>query len=78
MILEQGKQNNLVKLSNIEKFKYIYSQISVNKWDKYLNTKIIDLVTDLVSNVSIIKLSCLPNESAVKILKSFIEGENLI
>lgn len=78
VILEQGKQNNLVQLSNIEKFKYIYSQISVNKWDKDLNTKIIDLVTDLVSNVSIIKLSCLPNENAVKILKLFIEGEILI
>lgn len=72
--LEQGKKNEIRKLSGIEKLKYVYSQIAVNKWDKELNIMIINLVEKLLSDVEVIKLSCLPNEESVEELKKFIEG----
>lgn len=73
--LEKGNKNEITKLKGIEKLKYIYSQIAINKWDKELNIKIINLVAQLLSDVEVIRLSCLPNDGAVEILKEFIERE---
>ena len=74
VVLEQGDKNEIKKLSGIEKLKYVYSQIAINKWDKELNITIINLVEKLLSDVEVIKLSCLPNEESVEELKKFIEG----
>lgn len=76
--LEQGDINKIVRLNGFEKFKYVYSQIAINKWDKDLNIKIIDLVRELTNDVEIIKLSCKPDQEAIDILKRFIEEESLI
>ena len=78
VVLEQGDKNKIVKLSGVEKFKYIYGQTAFNKWDKELNIKIIDLVQELIDDVEIVKLSCTPTQEAVQVLKKFIEEENLI
>lgn len=72
--LEQGNKNEIKRLSGIEKLKYVYSQTAINKWDKELNITIINLVEKLLSDVEVIKLSCLPNEESVEELKKFIEG----
>lgn len=74
VVLEQGKKNEIKKLSGIEKLKYVYSQIAINKWDKELNITIIDLVNKLLSDIEVVKLSCLPNKESVELLKNFIEG----
>lgn len=76
--LDQGDTNKIIKLSGAEKFKYVYSQIAFNKWDKELNIKIIDLIQKLIDDVEIVKLSCTPTYDAVEVLKNFIEEENLI
>ena len=72
--LEQGNKNEIKRLSGIEKLKYVYSQTAINKWDKELNITIINLIEELLSDVEVIKLSCLPNEESVEKLKKFIEG----
>lgn len=73
--LEKGNKNEITRLKGIDKLKYVYSQIAINKWDKELNIKIINLVDQLLNDVEVIRLSCLPNEGAVEMLKEFIERE---
>lgn len=74
VILRQGKENKIEKISLSEAFKKIYSEITINTWDKDFVEKAVDLTLDLVNQVPIYLLTCLPNEDAVKLLKEKIEG----
>lgn len=75
VILRQAKKNYIRKLSKAEGFKYIYSETTMNSWNKdYVNT-IINLIMDMLEKVDVYMLSCRPDKEAVELLKEKIEGE---
>lgn len=75
IILKQGKQNKLKKLSPREAFIKIYSETTIHTWDSEFQENIINMITDLVQEIPVYLYECLPDKSAVDFLKSMIEGD---
>ena len=73
VILKQGKENCIRKAKPMEAFKALYSEITVNSWNKNDVETIIKLVETFIKEVPIYVLSCLPNKEAVYLLKKEIE-----
>lgn len=72
IILKQGKENKLKKLSPREAFIKIYSETTIHTWDSEFQNNIISMITDMVQNVQIYQYECLPDKSAVDFLKEQI------
>lgn len=74
VILNQGKENTLIKLDYINAFKSMYRQTTINIW----NDEFIDIITKLlekfIMQVPVYMLTCKPNYTAVEILKRELEG----
>lgn len=75
IVLRQGKQNRLKKLSPREAFIKIYSETTIHTWDSEFQENIINMITDLVQEIPVYLYECLPDKSAVDFLKSTIEGD---
>lgn len=75
VILRQGKINKLVELSARDSYKYLYSQINWIGWDKKLQLNILDLLEKVVNSIKIYYFECLPDRSAVEMLKTTITKE---
>ena len=73
VILKQGKENCIRKAKSIEAFRALYSETTVNSWNKKDVETIIELVENFIKEVPIYVLSCLPNQEAVDLLKKEIE-----
>ena len=69
IVLRQGKENKIRRLKSIEAFKYLYSEMMVNTWNEEFINGISDMIMDLISKVPIYMMECLPDESAVNLLK---------
>ena len=69
VMLEQGKENCVQKLSAGEAFSLIYPQITVPKWKRELVFKAMELIDDLIASIPIYKYSCTKDKDAVTILK---------
>lgn len=77
VVLRQGNENYIRKLSKIEAYKKIISEITVNIWNKDSVLKVSDIVEDIINNIEIIELTCLPNVDAVVVLKDYLKlGES--
>ena len=72
IILRQGKENKLTKLSPREAFIKLYSETIVHTWDKEFQENIVNMITDVVQSVPIYQYECLPDKSAVDFLKEQI------
>ena len=76
IVLRQGKENKLTRLSPREAFIKIYSETTLHTWDKEFQENIVNMITDLVQNVPIYQYECLPDKSAVDFLKGQIIKDN--
>ena len=76
IILRQGKENKLKRLSPREAFIKIYSETTIHTWDKEFQNNIVNMITDLVQNIPVYQYECLPDKSAVEFLKQKIEENN--
>lgn len=75
VVLKQAKNNKIRKLGPLEAFKYIYSQTTINDWNKeYINT-IINLIEEFVKEIPVFMLECKPDNTAVQLLKETLRGE---
>ena len=75
VILRQGKINKLIELAAKDGYKYLYSQVNWIGWDKKLQINILDLLEKVVNSIKIYYFECLPEQSAVKMLKTMITKE---
>ena len=78
IVLKQGKENKLTKLSPREAFVKLYSETLVHTWDKEFQENIINMITDVVQNVQIYQYESLPDKSAVEFLKKQVIKDNEI
>ena len=76
IILKQGKENNLKRLSPREAFIKIYSETIIHTWDMDFQNNVVNIITDLVKSVPIYQYECLPDKSAVDFLKKQIMEDN--
>lgn len=72
IVLRQGKENKLTKLSPREAFIKLYSETLVHTWDKDFQENIVNMITDVVQSIPIYQYECLPDKSAVDFLKEQI------
>lgn len=76
IILRQGKENKLKRLSPRNAFIKIYSETTIHTWDKEFQNNIVNMITDLVQNIPVYQYECLPDKSAVEFLKQKIKEDN--
>lgn len=74
VMLSQGKENTIEKLSPFQAFSQIYSQITINFWNKQAQQRAMDLIEDLVTNVPVYHLSCTISEEAVETLERVLNA----
>lgn len=75
VVLRKGSKNKVEKLTLKEAFKHIYSETIINIWDEQFVNMVVDMILDIIDNIPVYLLSCLPNQDAVELLKSKIEGD---
>lgn len=78
VILRQGKENKILKLSSMEAIKQIYSECSVSPWDRQCVQNILEVLSDIVARVPVYLLSCLPEKSAVDLLDEVLQKGELL
>lgn len=72
--LSQGKRSEVQSLTGLRAFRRLWEGCSVNVWDKKDVDQCCHSVTETVGKVPVLHLTCTPDESAVKVLESFLEG----
>jgi hypothetical protein len=69
VVLKQGTENRLQKLSAVQAFGSIYPELSIHRWDKNFTQTASDLCITLLGDTPVYLLECVPDESAVLLLK---------
>ncbi len=69
VMLSQEKENKVEILNPMTAFKLLYSQVTINKWNKLSQIKAMDLVEELMKDIPIYHLGCTISKEAVDVLK---------
>lgn len=72
VMLGQAEENHAEKLSPGRAFPLLYSQITVNKWNREDHIHIMDLTEDFLGNVPVFHLGCTISEEAVERLEKVL------
>lgn len=70
VVLSQAKTNILTKINSLKAFTQLYREATVYSWDPDFVSSLSFLIQDLVDQIPIYSLACLPDRSAVEILKN--------
>lgn len=73
VMLSQGKRDTVERLSPMKAFSRIYSQITVNRWNRQAVVSGVELLEALVGEVPVYHLSCTISEDAVRCLENAME-----
>lgn len=68
VMLSQGKTDTIRRLSTIQAFAQVYSQITINGWSAAAVGQASGLIEDMVTRVPVFHLSCTISENAVNCL----------
>ena len=68
VMLSQGKTDVVTRLSPMQTFSQIYSQITINRWNAKSNVRCMDILDSLVKEIPVWHLSCTISENAVNTL----------
>ena len=72
VMLSQGTENTVKRLTPGEAFQRIYPEITVPRWNRELVLLAMELLDDVMARVPIYALSCTPDERAVTALRGAI------
>lgn len=75
VMLSQGKQDEVKRLTPTQAFAQIYSQITINSWDRAAQQQAMELIEQLVMQIPVYHLSCTISENAVLCLEDALYGE---
>lgn len=70
--LGQGPENTIRRMRPMEAFRFLYSQTSIHYWDAHFINVVSDILMDVIQEVPVYYLECLPDEGAVELLKSIL------
>lgn len=76
VILKQGKKNKVERLVSFQAFAALYSQITINQWNKDYIQRAIGNLEDLMERVPVWQLTCDISEGAVLCLERALFPEN--
>lgn len=72
IILSQGMENIASKATTLESIKALMEGCSFESWSRESILLVTDMVNDLLEKIRFVKLKCLPDEGAVKILEEYL------
>ncbi len=75
VMLSQAPEDRVSVLSPANAFTQIYSQITVNRWNRKDNLETMDRIEDLIRSVPVLHLACTMNERAVIVLEEALFPE---
>ena len=68
IMLGQGKENRLRRLPPREAFTALYPELTLHHWEKATVERCTTLLSNLISQIPVYSLECLPEEQAVQLL----------
>ena len=72
VMLSQAPQDSVERLHPAKAFSQVYSQITVNRWNRAANLRAMELLEDLIGQVPVYHLACTMDETAVTTLENAI------
>ena len=69
VMLSQAPEDRAERLTPMGAFSQIYSQITVNRWNRAANLRAMELLEDLIASVPVYHLACTMEETAVAALE---------
>ena len=75
VMLSQAPEDRVIQMTPANAFSKVYSQITVNRWNRKANLDIMDRIEDLIQSVPVYHLACTMNESAVIALEEALFPE---
>lgn len=69
VMLEQGKENQLRRLPELASVKRLLGQMPLPKWNPEMVGRALDVASRVATAVPVYELTCVPEESAVKLLE---------
>lgn len=73
VMLSQAPEDRAGPLAPMKAFTQVYSQITVNRWNKKANLQVMELVEQLIGDVPVYHLACTMNETAVLALEAALK-----
>lgn len=73
VMLSQADENRAVRMTPGQAFPLVYSQITVNRWNREDHIHTMDLIQDLLESVPVYHLGCTISEGAVECLARILE-----
>lgn len=74
VMLSQSPQNRIRRLRGAEAFRELFPQITVNAWNREFQTKAMDCLEQLLSEIPVYHLACNISEDAVCCLEKCLEN----
>lgn len=75
VVLRQGGENRIRRLGAAEAVKLLMSECAVSPWDREGTGNILDLLIRITERIPVYLLSCLPDDSAVRLLRQTLEED---
>lgn len=75
VMLSQAKENSVRRLQPIEAFSQLYTQITVNTWNRDFVQRNMDMIEKLIAQVPVYHLACNISENAVACLEAALYPE---
>jgi hypothetical protein len=75
IILKQAGFNEIEKVTAAQAIVSIYPEVSLHHWERQFVEKQMQMLQELTRDVPVYRYQCLPDESAVRFLKEFLEKE---
>lgn len=76
VVLSQAKENVITRPGPSEIIRCIYPEVTTHRWDKAFSEYIIQKITELMMEIPVVRLECLPDRGAVEVLKRMLEDIN--
>lgn len=73
VMLSQAPEDHAERLAPMKAFTQLYSQITVNRWNREANLHVMQLVEQLIGDVAVYHLACTMKESAVLTLEAILQ-----
>lgn len=74
VVLSQAKENSISRLSPSQAYRKLLSQVSALPWDPQFMTELTEQMLQIVKQIPVFHLACLPDSSAVDTLKAMLNA----
>lgn len=78
VILKQAKENRIKKISGSMVFGHLYPEFSIHHWDARFVERAMTFLMEMMQEIPVFLLECLPDESAVHLLYQILKQEGIL